>query len=113
MLSFEMLLRSKTRLKPISSELKPPETDHRDQTQDTPTSSNPENVSTPPEPESSASERSSDQNENETERVESTSQTNVKGKAKKIISSMKKSDLEGLVVRLCGEIKRLQKVLRR
>ena len=79
----EMLLRSKTRLKRTSPERSCPEISHET-----------ENTST--------CESSNDQKQKK--RAPGTT-------ARKIIRNMKKSDLEGLVVRLCGEVKRLQKVL--
>ena len=86
----DMLLRNRTRLKPFSRD-----TSKRKQKTVVSTSNSPN------------SKKSASGKANGAQ----TSKTIVKGKAGRILRSMTKRDLEGLVVRLSCEVKRLQKVI--
>ena len=126
-----MLLRSKARLKSISSPQKATETSPNDDSSisskswsspkpkiagltnsDADISAGESSAFTRLATESLNSESSSDSSQNKSTSGDSAGETIAQGEAGKIIGKMTKNDLEGLVVRLCGEVKRLQKVLR-
>ena len=113
----EMILRNRTRLKPLPVSRSLLKRKQKSDAPLSPTSSNPTSSYSPT---SSNLEHSTSKSPNfKKASFKSPSQvhrsnsgkTIVRGKAGNILRSMTKSDLEGLVVRLSCEVKRLQKVI--